>query len=159
MDEVTLNRTLAENLNRLLKARGWSARELAGKAGVSANTVGNYIKLAQNKDHQYESIRGKEPSATLTNLQAIAKALGVPPVVLLLNDQTRATLAAKALRMSADIVDVEPREPLKVAADPVVVAVSDDPMATLTLPNGKQHQDGSQHAAAPRKKQLSKRTP
>lgn len=63
-------KALASNTRRLMKARGWTTRDLGERAGVSQKTANN--------------VAAGRGAATLTTLQAIARAFRVAPYVLLL---------------------------------------------------------------------------
>lgn len=65
MEEPIITSTIADNVVRLRKARGWSVARLARKADVSHA----YIE-------KLESGRGNTPS--ITHLQKVADAFGVP---------------------------------------------------------------------------------
>lgn len=90
MRSPTLNQTLAQNLARLMKDGKWKNKPLAARAGVSPNTIKNY--LLGDSDDPEMTASGKERSAKLAEVQRIANALGVHPLLLLLDERTAAAL-------------------------------------------------------------------
>lgn len=104
MTEKTLNQVLADNLLELRGIKWDSPEKLAKDAGIAGNTVRNYLKAATGQDHQYISAKGRENSATLTNIQLLADVLGVPAILLMLDKTSRRKLAAEALILEADLV-------------------------------------------------------
>lgn len=106
----TLNAILAENLTRILEERGLSDSQVARIAGVAANTVGNYKRGAS----EFTS-SGKERSAKLTEVESIARALGVPPIQLLTDADERRRLAdaiAASVRQQLGADDSDKHGPL-----------------------------------------------
>jgi len=90
MPRKSLNQTLAYNLERLMRDRGLSARQLGQLTGLAPNTIGNYLKASGD---QFTST-GKERSAKLTEVQRLADALNVDPLHLLFDQDQLATLVA-----------------------------------------------------------------
>ena len=80
----SLNALLAENLARLMAERGISARQLGIKAGISDRTVANYL----NADPA-ETPTGKQRSAKLYEVELIAEKLDVPPLLLLVDPESK----------------------------------------------------------------------
>ena len=78
MPHPSLTQILADRLNELVVASGLSNLALGRKAGVAANTIGNY----RNAAGEFTST-GKPRSARLAEVERIADALGVPPLYLL----------------------------------------------------------------------------
>ncbi len=93
----TMNQVLGENLRALMTERGLSANALGPKAGLSPNTVGNYLKAA-DRDPETMPTTGKERSAKLAEVEMLAAALGVSPLALLTD---RAELERQAAAISA----------------------------------------------------------
>lgn len=98
MPSKTLNQILAENLQTLMDAQGLSQNALGAKAGVSPRTVANYLAPA---DAHTQPSSGKERSAKLAEVQMLAAALGVHPVVLLVDKDVRASVALDLLAQVA----------------------------------------------------------
>lgn len=74
MSEKSVNEVLAENLRYwMIQAKLTAQGDLAEKSGVSQRTISNYL----NPGNRQESTSGKEPSAKLTELEKIARALHV----------------------------------------------------------------------------------
>lgn len=74
MSKMPINAVLAANLRYFMTARGITAQTaLAASAGVAQRTVSNYL----NPANRTESATGKAPSAKLSELESIAKALNV----------------------------------------------------------------------------------
>jgi transcriptional regulator with XRE-family HTH domain len=69
----SINRVLARNLAYWMEQATLTQSALAEKAGVSQKTISNYL----NPQQRQEGATGKEPSAKLTELEKIAKALSV----------------------------------------------------------------------------------
>jgi transcriptional regulator with XRE-family HTH domain len=78
MGKLSLNRLLAVNLKREMKARGLNERSLGAMADVAPNTVGNYTEDAPSF-----TSKGKERSADLAVVERIAGALRINPLALL----------------------------------------------------------------------------
>jgi len=78
MAKKSANQILAENLAHFMKARGYSALALGKRAGIAANTVGNYLDTTPQV-----TAKGKERSAKLAEVERLASALGVALVDLL----------------------------------------------------------------------------
>ena len=96
VERKTLNQVLAEALSALM-ADKWNQSSLGKASGVAPNTIANYLKGSAS---DFTS-KGKEKSATLANVELLAKALGVSPVMLLMSNAERAELAMEALRSIA----------------------------------------------------------
>lgn len=64
---------VAENLAHWMAERSMNQSALAEKAGVDQKTISNYL----NPKQRTEGSKGKEPSARLTELDKVAKALRV----------------------------------------------------------------------------------
>lgn len=75
----SLNQLLRENLTRLMAEREISQNALGRLVGVSPRTIGNYV--AENNG--FTVSRGRERSARLVEVEAVARALRVPPTYLL----------------------------------------------------------------------------
>lgn len=73
MPEKSINEVVAENLAYWMGQAGMSQTALAEKAGVSQKTISNYL----NPGQRTEGSTGKQPSAKLTELDRIARALSV----------------------------------------------------------------------------------
>lgn len=71
---LPINDVLALNLGYFMRQQGLTQAALARKSGVAQRTIGNYLKPALR---QAESKSGKAPSAKLTEVEALAGALGV----------------------------------------------------------------------------------
>jgi transcriptional regulator with XRE-family HTH domain len=69
---MRLRRTVAENLRRLRRQRGWTQEELAHRAGLNRNYVG--------------MVERSENAATLDTLERLAAALGIDAAKLLRTD-------------------------------------------------------------------------
>ena len=65
----------ASRLKKLRTLRGFSQEELADLSGVSRNTISNY----ERNENNY----GKAVDPSLTKIYSLARALEVPPMVLL----------------------------------------------------------------------------
>jgi transcriptional regulator with XRE-family HTH domain len=113
MGAKTLNQVLGTNLKAILDARGLSNLALSKMAGVSANTIGNYIKAGEDgADREISPSSGKERSAKLTEVEMIAAALDVDPLSLLTDPQVaaakaRQVAAAVAKAMAAPAAQIE----------------------------------------------------
>lgn len=94
MTHKSLNRVLAEVLDRLMRERGLDNSALGRRAGVAANTVANYRRT----DAPTFTSRGKERSAKLAEVERIADALGVHPLFLLTDPAEQAERAAAIAR-------------------------------------------------------------
>lgn len=70
--QKTSNQALAANLKRYMDARGLSCLALSKLAKVAANTIGNYLDTEAPV-----TATGKERSAKLTEVEKLARALGV----------------------------------------------------------------------------------
>ena len=81
MSSSAVNETVARALQRHLDARGMPRKVLAAKAGVSPNTVKNFLEPGKRQ----EGASGKAPSGKLTELGMIADALGLSVVDLLID--------------------------------------------------------------------------
>lgn len=73
MSGKTINEVVAENLTHWMAERGIKQAALAEKAGVDQKTISNYLHPKQ----RMEGSSGKEPSARLSELDKVAKALRV----------------------------------------------------------------------------------
>lgn len=69
----SINLVVAENLAHWMNNAGIKQAALAEKAGVSQKTVSNFL----NPGQRTETTSGKEPSAKLSELERIAKALAI----------------------------------------------------------------------------------
>lgn len=125
MSAKTLNQVLADNLLELKGVRWKTAKALGESAQIAGNTVANYLKAGTGAEHQYKSTKGKENSATLSNVERLAAALDLPPALLLLDATERKRLIASALKLEADLAEAqcsaEKRRPaleVDAAADP-----------------------------------------
>lgn len=105
MPPKTLNQVLAENLRRLRDERGMSNNTLGAKAGVSPRTIANYLAP---EEAGTQPTSGKERSAKLAEVQLIAAALGVHPVVLLTDSSERMDVARGLLdQVAADAKHID----------------------------------------------------
>lgn len=86
MSSKSLNQLLAENLTRLMEARQLTNKALAAKAGVAANTIANYKRGASPAF----TARGKSRSAKLLEVERLAEALNVDPLLLLTDAEAQA---------------------------------------------------------------------
>lgn len=69
-----INQVVAENLAFWMKEAGFESQQaLADKSGVSQRTIANYLRPSLRDD----TSSGKEPSAKLTELGKLAKALNI----------------------------------------------------------------------------------
>lgn len=82
MGKPSLNRLLAVNLKREMKARNLNERSLGALADVAPNTVGNYTEEAPSF-----TSKGKERSADLAVVEKIAAALKIDPLALLVDHE------------------------------------------------------------------------
>lgn len=77
MDESTgksINQVVAENLAYWMERTGFESQQsLADKSGVSQRTISNYLRPSLRDDTN----SGKEPSAKLTELGKLAKAMDI----------------------------------------------------------------------------------
>jgi transcriptional regulator with XRE-family HTH domain len=73
MQEKSINHVVAANLLRWMGEADVTQSALAEKAGVSQKTISNYLNPGQRD----EGTSGKQPSAKLTELDRIAKALHI----------------------------------------------------------------------------------
>lgn len=78
MAKKTANQILAERLDHFMKLRGLNNSKLGKRAGIAANTVGNYL----DKTPQVTTT-GKERSAKLAEIEKLAEALEVSIIDLL----------------------------------------------------------------------------
>lgn len=97
MHQKSLNVVLSEVLNRLMTERGLSNYQLGRLAQVAANTIANYRKPAG----EYTA-SGKERSAKLAEVERIARALRVHPLVLLTDPEEQARRAAHIAHVLAE---------------------------------------------------------
>jgi hypothetical protein len=97
MPYSSLNQSLARSLAALMRGK-WNNTSLGERAGVAPNTIRNYL-LAATPD--FTPSKGAEKSATLTNVQKLADALGVHPLALLMNVQDQGQIATDLLRILA----------------------------------------------------------
>lgn len=74
----SLNQVLGEVLTAEMKRRQLSANALGARAGLAPNTIGNYMRGSQEV-----GVKGKERSAKLAEVERLAQALGVSPLLLL----------------------------------------------------------------------------
>jgi hypothetical protein len=81
---MTLNQRLARNLAKVMHDRDLTNVKLGEMAGVAANTVGNYLRPV--KQEVEGTPGGKERSARLFEVEAIALALDLDPLALLSDD-------------------------------------------------------------------------
>ncbi len=82
MKRLSTNEILAKNIESLMKSKGLVQSALSKKSGVAQTTVSLYL----NPDRRQPSKTGKIPSAKLTEVEALAKALDVSLVQLLSAD-------------------------------------------------------------------------
>lgn len=104
MTRKSLNQSLALNLERIMRARNLSARQLAQMTGLAPNTIGNYLKASGD---QFTST-GKERSAKLTEVQRLADALNLDPLHLLFDQDQLATVVAG---WASAILEASPTRP------------------------------------------------
>ena len=78
MSTKTLNQRLADNLLRLMRAKGLSQNALGKKAKISPRALANYVDPAP-----LPTSKGRERSANLAHVDALAAALEVNPYALL----------------------------------------------------------------------------
>jgi transcriptional regulator with XRE-family HTH domain len=79
MSEKSLNHVFADNLAELMHPKGLNTVSLAKASSVSQKSISNYL----NPDNRSPGSTGKQPSAKLTELDMVAKALDVEPWKLL----------------------------------------------------------------------------
>lgn len=79
MKRLSTNEILAKNIAALMERHGLVQSALSKKSGVAQTTVSLYL----NPDRRQPSKTGKVPSAKLTEVEALARALDVPLVQLL----------------------------------------------------------------------------
>lgn len=141
MATKTLNQTLGENLKALMDDRGLSANVLGKRAGLAPNTVGNYLK-AGLRDPDTMPTTGKERSAKLTEVEMLARALGVSPLSLLtdpdvLAQQARSIAEVLTRGLTASSRAAAPTAPIiKTAIDRAAKAsrAGDGPKRELKAP-------------------------
>lgn len=97
----TLNATLAANLTAILESRQLSAAQLGKMAKVSPRTIANYLGKAHA---QPTPTSGKERSAKLAEVEMIARALQIPPLLLLLDRDSQNRLLHGLLEAMADVL-------------------------------------------------------
>jgi hypothetical protein len=97
MSQTSLNQALARSLAALMRGR-WNNTSLGTKAGLAPNTIRNYL---QADTPEFTPTKGAEKSATLTNVQKLADALGVHPLALLLDVQDPGEVATSLLAILA----------------------------------------------------------
>lgn len=107
MARKSLNQVLAENLRSLMGDHGLSAAELGRRAKVAPNTIGNYLRL----DEPQHTARGKERSAKLTEVEAIAAVLGIHPMALLTDPAEQQARAHQIAQLLAGDLPVPPSAP------------------------------------------------
>ncbi len=73
MSGKTINQVVADNLRYWMAQAKMTQAALAEKAGVDQKTISNYL----NPEQRTEGSRGKEPSARLSELDKVARALRV----------------------------------------------------------------------------------
>jgi len=78
MAKKTANQILAERLEHFMKLRDMNNSKLGKKAGIAANTVGNYLDKTP-----HVTATGKERSAKLAEIERLAEALEVSIVDLI----------------------------------------------------------------------------
>lgn len=103
MQKKSLNQVLAETLNKLMEQRDLSNVRLGRTAGVAPNTIAKYRRFTGD---QFTASKGKESSATLANIESIARALGVDPLYLL-TDPVEQMRKAEAVARAMMAVPVE----------------------------------------------------
>lgn len=111
MNRKSLNQSLALNLERIMRARNLSARQLGQMTGLAPNTIGNYLKATGD---QFTS-KGKERSAKLTEVQRLADALNVDPLHLLFDQDQLATVVAS---WASAVLETSPPRPAVVHENP-----------------------------------------
>lgn len=119
----SLNRLLAENLSREMKARGISANELGRMVGVSPRTIGNYLTV-----EQFTPSKGKERSAKLFEVESVARRIGIPPLSLLTDHSVQAPPLSDDAMEVAELFDR-----LDAAQRAAVYAL----VQSMTAPGGK----------------------
>lgn len=71
----SINEVLAENLAYFMAQKGWKQPQLAAASGVSQRSISNYL----NPSRRDPTASGREASAKLAEVQALARALEVEP--------------------------------------------------------------------------------
>ncbi len=99
MDQKPLNQVLSVVLKRAMDDRGLNDSALAKEARVAANTVSNY--LAWSPDDF--TPKGKQKSAKLVEVEMIAAALGVHPLMLLIDMEDTASVLDLVARLTAHL--------------------------------------------------------
>lgn len=97
MSQASLNQALARSLAALMRGR-WNNTSLGAKAGLAPNTIRNYL---QADTPEFTPGKGAEKSATLSNVQKLADALGVHPLALLMDVHDQGQIAASLLAILA----------------------------------------------------------
>lgn len=92
-----LNQVLADALGKAMKERGLTAQGLGKSAAVAANTVGNYVTWRPD-DFTPE---GKPKSAKLLEVERIADALKIHPLMLLVDAEDQQECLALASQIIA----------------------------------------------------------
>jgi transcriptional regulator with XRE-family HTH domain len=83
MTKRPINEVLAGNLKRLMPARGFKSQQALAKASkLSQRTMSNYL----NPQNRSSGVKGKEPSAKLTEVAQLATALRVDVWELLVDE-------------------------------------------------------------------------
>lgn len=73
MSKKRVNEVLAENLAYFMHIRGLKQKALAAKSGVAQTTISLYL----NPENRQPGKTGKIPSGKLSEVEALAEALGV----------------------------------------------------------------------------------
>ena len=105
-----INEVLAENLRRAMGSEGLTQAKLGQMTGMGQTTVGLYLRPHDRKPGK----SGKTPSGKLSELEALASALGRPPHELLLQDEAAQapppSIYAAVARISAVLASDMPDE-------------------------------------------------
>lgn len=96
MSEKSIVQVAAENIRQRMEKKEWKQEKLGAAAGMGQTTVGLFL----SPDGRKPGKSGKPPSGTITNLAAIAAALGCEAWELLAPASARAGVDAfeRALR-------------------------------------------------------------
>lgn len=73
MEQKSINEVLAANLREAMEARGWSQVRLAKESRVAQTTISLYL----TPDRRKPGASGKVPSGKLSEVEAMAQALGL----------------------------------------------------------------------------------
>lgn len=103
MDPRPLNQVLAITLNRVIETSGISESALAGQAKVAANTISNYRAWSPDDF----TPKGKAKSAKLVEVERIAAALGVHPLMMLIDMEDKPAVLDLVARLTAHLAAPE----------------------------------------------------